>query len=124
MENTDKVAQHLSEQMSRASAELGVLIDNERQQPITHNHYCTDNVQEARQGDSQDLITTIIQDATNSDYGGSLHISNNGIDMQHLIKALQKRVIVDMDKQACAEARAGVEGGKEEFRQKHVQAGD
>ena len=82
MEIADKVAQHLSGQMSRASAELKVLIEDERQQPITYNHYYTDNVQRARQGDSQDLISTVIQDAADNDYGGALHISNNGIDMQ------------------------------------------
>ncbi|KAK0860499.1 hypothetical protein LTR87_017283 [Friedmanniomyces endolithicus] len=105
----DKVAQHLSGQMSTASAELEVLIEDERQQPITFNHYYTDNVQKARQSDSQDLISTVIQDAANNDYGGALHTSNNGIDMQRLIKALQRRVIVDIDKQACAEARAGLD---------------
>ncbi|KAK3074199.1 hypothetical protein LTR53_003542 [Teratosphaeriaceae sp. CCFEE 6253] len=52
MEIADKVAQHLSGQMIRASAELEVLIEDERQQPITYNHYYTDNVQRARQGDS------------------------------------------------------------------------
>ncbi|KAK0932876.1 hypothetical protein LTR29_015546 [Friedmanniomyces endolithicus] len=94
--------------MSKALAELEVLIEDERHQPITYNHYYTDNVQKARQSDSQDLIKTIMRNAAEDDYGGALHVSNNSIDMQRLIKARQMRVIVDMDEQACAEARAGL----------------
>jgi hypothetical protein len=38
-----------------------------------------------------------------------MHISNNGIDVKRLVGALQKRVIVDMDEQACSEVRAGLD---------------
>ncbi len=52
MEIADQVAQHLSGQMSRASAELEVLVEDERQQPITYNHHYIDDVQRVPPGDS------------------------------------------------------------------------
>ena len=108
IEITDIVIQHLSEQLNKAINELTVLAEDERQQPITYNHYYTDNIQKARQADSQALISNVMNGAAEDDWNGALHISNNGADVQRLVKALQRRVIVDMDEQACAEARAGL----------------
>lgn len=49
-----------------------------------------------------------MKEAAEDDWDGALHTSNNGTGMQRLVKALQRRVIVDMYEQACAEARAGL----------------
>jgi hypothetical protein len=105
----EQVDQRLSDHMSKAEAELETLLEDEQQQPITYNHYYTDNVQKARQKDAQDVISTLMEETAANDFRGVMHVSNNGIDVKRLIQGLQKRVLVDMDEQACAEARAGLE---------------
>jgi len=42
------------------------------------------------------------------DWNGKLHISNNSVDAEKLLASLQKRIVVDMDAQACTEALAGL----------------
>jgi hypothetical protein len=41
-------------------------------------------------------------------WNGKLHISNNAVDGQKLLAALQRRINVDMNLQACEEALAGL----------------
>ena len=36
------------------------------------------------------------------------HVSNNNFDAAELLSALQSRIIVDMDEQACVEALSGL----------------
>jgi hypothetical protein len=38
-----------------------------------------------------------------------MHTSNNGFDLERLISALRKRVIVEMNEQASSEVRAGLD---------------
>jgi len=45
--------------------------------------------------------------ASAQDWNGKLHISNNTVDADKLLASLQKRIILDMDVQACTEALAG-----------------
>ena len=47
-------------------------------------------------------------EASADDWNGKLHISNNAVDADKLLASLQKRIIVDMDVQACTEALAGL----------------
>ncbi len=47
-------------------------------------------------------------EVTTQDWNGKLHVSNNVVDAEKLVASLQKRIIVDMDAQACAEALAGL----------------
>lgn len=109
LEISKQVHEHLAIHMSAAEKELGLLLEDEQQQPITYNHYYTDNIQKARQNASRDLINKIVKDTADDDFHGAMHISNNGIDVKRLVSALQKRVIVDMDEQACSEVRAGLD---------------
>ena len=115
----EQVDQRLADYMSKAEAELATLLDDERQQPITYNHYYTDNVQKSRQADARELISDIMQETAANEWNGALHISNNGEDVTRLINALQQRVEVDMDEQACAEARAGLSAYYKVIHQAH-----
>jgi hypothetical protein len=101
-----QVNERLTTQINQAEKELQILIDDERQQPITYNHYYTDNVQKARQDASRNLINTIVKDTAGDD---TKHTKKNNIDVERLVNALQKHVNVDMDEQACAEVRAGLD---------------
>jgi hypothetical protein len=109
LEINKQVNEHLATRMGEAEKELRILVEDEQQQPITYNHYFTDNVQKARQNASRDLMNRIVKDTADDDFHGAMHISNNGIDVKRLVSALQKRVIVDMDEQACSEVRAGLD---------------
>ncbi len=97
-------------QTSRQNAEeeLRKLCGDERQQPITYNHYYNDNVQKTRLDSIQNMINNAMNQANANEWNGRLHISNNNVDAERLLASLQKRVVVDMDKQACAEALAGL----------------
>lgn len=92
-----------------ADSELEQLRKDERQQPITYNHYYTDNVQNARQDATRKMIRKAMDETKAHDWNGKLHISNNAIDAEKLLASLQKHVIVNMEGQACAEALAGLQ---------------
>ena len=98
----------LQESKHAADEELSKLSQDEKQQPITYNHYYTDNVQNARQQSTRNLIKKAMTEASAHDWNGKLHISNNAVDAEKLLASLQKRIIVDMDVQACTEALAGL----------------
>ena len=91
-----------------AEEELKRLFEDEKQHPITYNHYYTDNVQNARQDSTRESIKKAMNDVTAQDWNGKLHISNNTVDAEKLLASLQKRIIVDMDEQACTEALEGL----------------
>lgn len=101
-----QVNERLTTQMNQAEKELQILIEDEHQQPITYNHYYTDNVQKARQDASRILINNIVKDTAGDDAKNS---KKDSIDVERLVNALQKHVNVDMDEQACAEVRAGLD---------------
>ncbi|CAD0017572.1 unnamed protein product [Aureobasidium pullulans] len=89
-------------------SELDRLLEDEKQQPITYNHYYTDNIQKSRQGFLRNSMEKAMREATDHEWNGMLHISNNSVDGQKLLAALQRRINVDMDLQACEEALAGL----------------
>jgi Zn-finger nucleic acid-binding protein len=89
-------------------SELDKLLEDERQQPITYNHYYTDNIQKSRQDFLRNSIEKAMREATDHEWNGKLHISNNSVDGEKLLAALQRRINVDMDLQACEEALAGL----------------
>jgi hypothetical protein len=82
------------------------LIEDEHQQPITYNDYCTDNVQKAHQDASRILINNIVKATAGDDTKNS---KKNSINVERLVNALQKHANVDMEEQACAEVRAGLD---------------
>ncbi|CAG1959688.1 unnamed protein product [Fusarium graminearum] len=63
----------------QALEELEKLVLDEKRSPLTYNHYYTNN-------------------------HGKLHIPNNPVEIEKFVSALQARIIVDMDDQACNEA--------------------
>lgn len=89
-------------------SELERLLEDEKQQPITYNHYYTDNMQKSRQDFLRNSIEKAMREATDHEWNGKLHISNSAVDGQKLLAALQRRINVDMDLQACEEALAGL----------------
>ena len=93
---------------NRAEEELLRLCKDEKQQPITYNHYYTDNVQNARQDSTRKLVKRAMNEVSSQDWNGKLHVSNNSVDAEKLLVSLQKRIVVDMDAQACTEALAGL----------------
>jgi hypothetical protein len=109
-EVTEMTNTSLLESKQAANEELERLYQDEKlQQPITYNHYYTDNVQKSRQDTTRKLLRTAMDDARIHDWNGKFHFSNTGMDEEKLLSSLQKRVIVDMDEQACSEALAGLQ---------------
>jgi hypothetical protein len=51
---------------------------------------------------NREAVANALQDDTK-------HTRKNNIDVERLVNALQKHVNVDMDEQACAEVRAGLD---------------
>jgi hypothetical protein len=98
----------LDEGAQLAREELGKIAADEKLQPITYNHYYTDNIQKARQDSLKKSIQQVMRGVIDDDFNGKLHVSNTLPDMDRLLASLQKRVVVNMDDQACAEALAGL----------------
>ena len=98
----------LDEGAHLAREELGKIAADEKLQPITYNHYYTDNIQKARQDSLKKSIQQVMRGVIDDDFNGKLHVSNTLPDMDRLLASLQKRVVVNMDDQACAEALAGL----------------
>ena len=104
----DRSKLSLAKYRQAAEEELSRLCEDEKQQPITYNHYYSDNVQKARQDSTRNLVKKTMNEASAEDWNGKLHISNNSVDAEKLVASLQKRIIVDMDAQACTEALVGL----------------
>lgn len=82
--------------------ELVKICDDEEMQPITYNHYFTDNLQKARQNSMKHQIEKVLNQTMNS--WGNLHVSNTSGDRAMLLSSLQKQIEVNIDQQACDEA--------------------
>lgn len=87
-----------------AVEELDKLIDDERRVPLTYNHYYTDNVQKDRLKNQRVAVREAIDVVTQRDWNGKLHISNQSEDINRFVSAIESRITVDMDEQACKEA--------------------
>lgn len=73
----------------QAAEELSRLCEDEKKQPITYNHYYSDNVQKARQDSTRSLIKRTMNEVSAEDWNGRLHISNNSVDAEKLVASLQ-----------------------------------
>lgn len=89
----------------RAIDDLDTLLEDEARQPITYNHYYTDNIQKSRSDQSKRKIHDSMHNAIERDWNGKFHVSNSSVEIDKLVTSLQDRVIVDMTKQACSEAQ-------------------
>lgn len=88
-----------------AHEELETLLDDEKRQPITYNHYYTDNIQKSRQKHSRKQLQESIDSAIEGEWNGRFHFQNSSDEVRRLVTALQDRVVVNMTEQACIEAR-------------------
>ncbi|KAK8123023.1 Interferon-induced GTP-binding protein Mx, partial [Apiospora sp. TS-2023a] len=87
----------------RALAKLQKLLDDESRQPITYNHYYTDNIQKAR----EDALGAKVEEALKfACTWGSIHdgIQSHQEQYKQLSDSLKSRITVDMDEQACSES--------------------
>ena len=107
IEMLDRISILLGQSKRKADEELEKLCDDKSQQPITYNHYYTDNIQNARREATRNWVKQAMQDASIGVYNGKLHISNTAADAEKLMNALQRQVSIDMDDQACSEVLAG-----------------
>jgi len=92
-----------------ANDELQKLLADERRQPITYNHYYTDNIQNARESSMKDAMQKAMRAVVENDWNGKFHVNNSPVELEKVLASLQKRVIVNMDDQACAEAMGGLQ---------------
>lgn len=104
----DLVKGGLEENQNNAREELRKLWQDEQHQPVTYNHYFTDNIQKAREQNNKDALRKAMTETRNHDWNGKIHVSNNQLDIERLLAGLQQRIIVNMDEQACAEAQSSL----------------
>ena len=102
------LSRSLRANLDAALAELQRLCDDEKMQPITYNHYYTDNIQKSRQDNARRAFEHALKCGLN-EWSGSSDIknairSNNSV----LLASMQSRLIVDMDRQACEEAKTSL----------------
>lgn len=104
LEIQDRMEYRLEQNRKSADDELRRLVREEKQHPITYNHYYTDNVQSSRLKDVKDMMQKNVQ---------KIHVSpSEDISMEPiihmtpdaLISSLHGDLIVDMDERACSEA--------------------
>ncbi|KAJ5085228.1 hypothetical protein N7532_009999 [Penicillium argentinense] len=88
--------------LQEALDELAKICDDEEIQPITYNHYFTDNIQKSRQDSMKNEIENALTRTMNS--WGNFHVSNTSGDRAALLSSLQEQIKVDMDLQTCDEA--------------------
>jgi hypothetical protein len=100
------ISSGLDEGARLAREELRKIVADEKLQPITYNHYYTDNIQKARQDSLRKSIYQVMRVVIDDDFHGQLQ--NTISDMNRLLASLQRRVVVNMDDQACTEALAGL----------------
>ncbi|KAK2820034.1 hypothetical protein FQN49_007786 [Arthroderma sp. PD_2] len=102
----------LQKNLDAAVDELQSICNDEKIQPITYNHYYTDNIENARQQGVKDAIRNAFDTATvGSDYHGDDNYDDDSTKSRRrrvLESALEKQVVVDMDKRACEEAKTAL----------------
>lgn len=76
-----------------ALEELQKILVDENRQPITYNHYYTDNIQNARKDSVKNAIQKAMRGAVEEDWKGKFHVSNTALDTEKLLASLQRRVI-------------------------------
>ncbi|TDZ34310.1 Interferon-induced GTP-binding protein Mx1 [Colletotrichum spinosum] len=100
----------LEESRAKAFEELGKIMADEGQHPITYNHYYTDNIQQARDDAQKSALrgaidSTLYSGLTSKSQLGQLIGDGN---MAGFLDCLKPQLCVDMDQQACEEALAGL----------------
>jgi hypothetical protein len=140
VELRERIEANLQASLGQARIELDELWHDEQQQPITYNHYYTDNVQKARVDEAKKLVRRAIQADSPLPtaaavptttpvpppvFGGPQPIqwgkpatavftpqtpsAQGSISTATLFAALEAKIVVNMDEQACVEAIAGLD---------------
>lgn len=102
-----RVQRSLDTNFTRAKQEFEKIVQDEQTQPITYNHYYTDNIQKAREDTMKEKLQSSM-DAMKDDWGGKFHVSNTSTDLQRVSTSLKNQIIVDMTQQACVESLAAL----------------
>jgi hypothetical protein len=96
----ERIAVNLKEAMDLARAELRELWQDELKQPITYNHYYTDNIRKARASDTKKLMERALPNRKEG---------LGDISVATLMAAISEQDnATDMDDQACTEAIASL----------------
>ncbi|KAJ5096674.1 dynamin GTPase [Penicillium angulare] len=99
------VGKSVQENTKGAMAELNLLLKDKARQPITYNHYYTDNIQKTRNDQSKHRIQESIHNTIENDWNGKFHVNNSAENIKKLVTSLQRQVVVDITEQACSEAQ-------------------
>ena len=99
----------LLEAAINAAKELQRLLNDERGHLITYNHCNTDNIQNDRQSRMKAAVRKALAETRDDDWRRKVHISNTQVDIDRLISGIERRIIVDMDTQACEDALSGLQ---------------
>ncbi|KAK0953915.1 hypothetical protein LTR91_023585 [Friedmanniomyces endolithicus] len=97
----------LQESRTRAEEELMRLCADEQQQPITYNHYYTDNVQQSRLDSAQKTIEQAME-KVNVDPDDLEGTAVGNTSAETLVAAIRQNIVVNMDEQACSQALEGL----------------
>jgi hypothetical protein len=107
----DRIQGNLQKASDSAVAELEHLWADEMMQPMTYNHYYTDNVQKSNLAEAKRRVKNAMSVKAAAHPSSTLE-SGEKIDwirMSALFEALEQRIVVDMDEQACKEALASLD---------------
>ncbi|KAI9163495.1 WD40 domain protein [Paramyrothecium foliicola] len=89
---------------NRALAELELLLEDEKRNPLTYNHYYTDNVQQSRIYAQRDFLEMAADDVVSTDEQG-IYLARGVHDLDTFLGRMETRINPNMDEQACKEAR-------------------
>lgn len=101
--------QALDANFENAKQELDKLVADEQMQPITYNHYYTDNIQKAREDAARESLQESMDDAIKNDWGGQYKTAKTQSSLESVASALKRRIVVDMTQQACIESFEALE---------------
>lgn len=102
VEIQDRMEAKLEENKALADKELARLVEEEKQQPITYNHYYADNVQKSRLKAINDMMEKTVKKVKLNPEDDQESVIN--MTPESPISTLHGQVIVDMDERACSEA--------------------
>lgn len=98
----------LKENKKTAENELSNICADKDGHPITYDHSYIDKVQKSRDDDMNSRLEKAIEETKIEKWSNKLEAKKTRIDLANLLQALKTRVVVNMDEQACSEARAGL----------------
>jgi GTP-binding protein EngB required for normal cell division len=102
-----EITRTLEHNTQKADQELEKLLADEARQPITYNHYYTDNIQKARHDRAKKQVEDALNGTLKRDLKGRFVFGSG--ELASMLANLQKRVMTDMTEQACSEARTDLD---------------